>query len=298
MHEPHSSVWLHSALPPPFPLDPNRELPVCLDNLPLPVHPPVPSAQISVHIADVTHFVQRDSALDSEARARATSAYFVRGVLPMLPEELSTDLCSLNAGVDRLAFSVECEVDRDGKVLKSWIGRTVMRSAFKMDYNTAQKIIEATEGGTDAPPPPGGLETIFGGHKWEELCQDVADLHSLAQRRRAARKADGAVIMESADLYFDFDDRGHPTGCACARSSAALALAASTLYAPSSLSLLLCSSWIGFVPSLPRSCALSLSALCLSLVATDTDFARCVIPHPSPPSQREDVAPGGGEPAG
>lgn len=169
--------------------------------------------QVSVHIADVTHFVARDSPLDAEARARATSAYFVRRVLPMLPEELSTDLCSLNAGVDRLAFSVECEVDREGQILSSWVGRTVMQSAFKMDYDTAQLIIDRSEAGEPLPPKPEGAEGPFGGHTWEELCQDVLALHALAQRRRGARKGRGAVIMESGDLYFDFDEDGNPTEC-------------------------------------------------------------------------------------
>lgn len=167
-----------------------------------------------MHIADVTHFVAAGSALDSEARSRATSAYFVRRVLPMLPEEIGTNLCSLNAGVDRLAFTVECELDGEGRVVSSWLGRTVMRSAFKMDYPTAQRIIQGAEAGSPPPPPPEGSPEPFFGHTWEDLCADVGDLHRLAQRRRAARREKGAVIIEGNDLYFSFDERGYPTECA------------------------------------------------------------------------------------
>jgi VacB/RNase II family 3'-5' exoribonuclease len=130
----------------------------------------------------------------------------------MLPEELGTDLCSLNAGTDRLAFSVEVEVDPEGQVLRSWVGRTVMRSSYKMDYKTAQGIIEA--GRTGAADPALADAASLYGHEWADLCSDVRDLHSLAQRRRHARKARGAVIMESGDLYFEFDERGYPVDVA------------------------------------------------------------------------------------
>lgn len=184
-------------------------------------HPPdlSPNGQVSIHIADVTHFVMPGSALDSEARLRATSAYFVKRVLPMLPEELGTDLCSLNAGMDRLAFSVEAEVDPEGQVLRSWIGRTVMRSSYKMDYKTAQRIIGAGSAGAAEPLLPEG--TDLHGHEWADLCRDVRDIHTLAQNRRRARRARGAVIMESGDLYFEFDERGYPVDVTLVRQEEA-----------------------------------------------------------------------------
>lgn len=83
--------------------------------------------EVGVHIADVSHFVKPNTALDRDARKRATSVYLVQRAVPMLPPALSEQLCSLVPGQDRLAFSALFTFSKDGKVLKKWFGKTVIR---------------------------------------------------------------------------------------------------------------------------------------------------------------------------
>ena len=88
--------------------------------------------EVGVHIADVSHFVVPDTALDEEASARSTSVYLVQKVIPMLPRLLCEQLCSLNPGEDRLAFSVIWQLNADGTIISTWFGRTVIRTCFKL----------------------------------------------------------------------------------------------------------------------------------------------------------------------
>jgi protein SSD1 len=82
---------------------------------------------VGIHIADISYFVKPNTALDRDARKRATSVYLVQRAVPMLPPQLSEQLCSLRAGEDRLAFSVVFTMTEDGRVLKKWFGKTVIR---------------------------------------------------------------------------------------------------------------------------------------------------------------------------
>ena len=100
---------------------------------------PAPRWRVTVHVADVAHFVKPGTRLDAEARRRATSVYLERRVIPMLPALLGEQLCSLNQGVERLAFTVESEVGEDGEVLKTWVGRTAIKSCCRLDYDTARR---------------------------------------------------------------------------------------------------------------------------------------------------------------
>ena len=83
--------------------------------------------EVGIHIADVSYFVKPNTALDRDARKRATSVYLVQRAVPMLPPALSEELCSLLPGQDRLAFSVIFTMNLDGKVLKKWFGKTIIR---------------------------------------------------------------------------------------------------------------------------------------------------------------------------
>jgi DIS3-like exonuclease 2 len=97
--------------------------------------------KIGVHIADVSYFVREDTALDVEAARRATTVYLVQKAVPMLPHVLCETLCSLNPGVDRLAYSVEWIMTADGELatdVMPWFGRTVIRSCAKLDYGCVQ----------------------------------------------------------------------------------------------------------------------------------------------------------------
>src|SRR5690606_14008624 len=102
--------------------------------------------EIGVHIADVSHYVTPDSILDKEAFERGTSVYLVDRVIPMLPERLSNDLCSLRPHEDKLCFSAVFEMDDRAKVLDQWFGRTIVHSDRRFTYEEAQEIIESGEG--------------------------------------------------------------------------------------------------------------------------------------------------------
>src|SRR5690606_2582338 len=102
--------------------------------------------EIGVHIADVTHYVKMETLLEKEALDRATSVYLVDRTIPMLPERLSNGLCSLRPEEDKLTFSCVFEMDGEGKILKHWIGRTVIHSDRRFSYEEAQENIDKQEG--------------------------------------------------------------------------------------------------------------------------------------------------------
>lgn len=153
--------------------------------------------RVGVHIADVTHYVKEGSALDEEAYRRGTSVYLVGKVIPMLPERLSNELCSLRPGEDKLCMSVVVEVDKNAKVLKQKICRTVIRSDYRLTYQQAQDVID----GTSTLP-----------HATPALCEALRTLNGLAKILRAERFRHGAINFESPEVYFHLDETGHPTG--------------------------------------------------------------------------------------
>ena len=153
--------------------------------------------RIGVHIADVTHYVKQGTALDEEAYKRGTSIYLVGKVIPMLPERLSNELCSLRPGEDKLCMSVVMEIDRDAKVVKQKICRTVIRSNYRLTYQNAQDILD-------------GKPTHIG--DTPALAQALQTLNSLAKTLRAERFRHGAINFESPEVYFHLDNGGHPTG--------------------------------------------------------------------------------------
>src|SRR5205085_7274996 len=98
--------------------------------------------EVGVHIADVTHYVRPDSILDQEALDRATSVYLVDRTIPMLPEKLSNELCSLRPNEDKLTFAAVFEIDENAKVYNEWFGRTIIHSDKRFSYEEAQQVIE------------------------------------------------------------------------------------------------------------------------------------------------------------
>ena len=159
---------------------------------------------IGVHIADVSFFVKPNTALDRDARKRATSVYLVQRVVPMLPPALSEQLCSLNPGEDRLAFSVIFTVNKDAKILKKWFGKTIIRSAAKLAYQDAQNVIEGKGLGN---------VNIGGNHTGSAVEEDVRLLWSLAKQLRETRFKNGALSSESLKLKFQLDEAGLPHDC-------------------------------------------------------------------------------------
>lgn len=147
--------------------------------------------EIGIHIADVSHYVTPGSVLDMEAASRATSVYLVDRVVPMLPEKLSNDLCSLHANTDKLSFSAIFELDDQARLKNEWFGRTVMHSDRRFAYAEAQAIIDGAEG---------------------DFKEEVLLLHRLAQILRKERVANGALEIGGNEVKFKLDEDGKPLG--------------------------------------------------------------------------------------
>mmetsp|Transcript_6913 Transcript_6913/g.14277 ORF Transcript_6913/g.14277 Transcript_6913/m.14277 type:complete len:760 (+) Transcript_6913:1453-3732(+) len=157
--------------------------------------------RVGVHVADVSHFVKEGTSLDEHARKRSTSTYLVDRVIPMLPRALCEDLCSLNPGTERLAFSVFMNMTNQGKILKRWFGRSVIKSRCKLSYKEAQSIIDQ-----DKEPT-----TRDGGWK-EKVKNDIKKLHQLAMHIRSARFENGSLRLRSVQASFQLNERGQPIG--------------------------------------------------------------------------------------
>lgn len=147
--------------------------------------------EIGVHIADVSHFVTPETALDEAAYERATSVYLPDRVLPMLPERISNELCSLRPHEDKLTFSCVFEMNAKGAVSKTWIGRTVTHSNHRFTYEDVQSIIESKDGHYD---------------------REILLLNDLAQRFRKERFRKGAINFSSQEIRFRLDEKGKPLG--------------------------------------------------------------------------------------
>jgi ribonuclease R len=147
--------------------------------------------EIGVHIADVSHYLRDGMQMEEEAKKRTTSVYLVDRVVPMLPEVLSNDLCSLVEGVDRLTMSAVFVIDQKTTEVKSkWFGETVIHSAKRFTYEQAQEIIV---GEKDGP------------HK-----KEIITLNELAKKFKAKRFKNGALSMETEEVKFKLDDKGVP----------------------------------------------------------------------------------------
>ncbi|HHX04297.1 MAG TPA: ribonuclease R [Tissierellia bacterium] len=149
--------------------------------------------RLGVHIADVSHYVKEYSALDKEAFRRGTSVYLVSKVLPMLPKELSNDLCSLNPGEDKLAMSVMIELNRKGETLSHEIFPSVIRSSYRLVYDDVSDLLE----GKEVP----ALKEI------EAPLQAMGELSKLLTEKRRLR---GAIDFGIAESYFELDENGWP----------------------------------------------------------------------------------------
>ena len=145
--------------------------------------------EIGIHIADVTHYVKVGSALDTEARERGTSVYLVDRTIPMLPEILSNDLCSLVPHQDRLTMSAVFIVDKNAKVKSEWFGRTVIHSQKRFTYEEAEGSIKKS----DAP-----------------LHRELSILNNLAKKLTKERFAEGAISLDQEEVKFVLDKDGVP----------------------------------------------------------------------------------------
>lgn len=163
--------------------------------------------RIGVHIADVSHYVKPGTKTDDEAYKRGTSVYLVDRVLPMLPEELCNDLCSLRPGEDKLCMSVIFTMDSSARVLKHKICRTVIRSDARLNYDEAQDIIMANQT-NDTLTRDYRIGVTTGENA--DLTQAICTLHRLAAQLRAERIANGALTIEQDEMRFRLDEQHHP----------------------------------------------------------------------------------------
>lgn len=162
------------------------------------------SYDVGVHIADVSFFVKPNTALDRDARKRATSVYLVQRAVPMLPPALSEQLCSLVPGQERLTFSIVFTVTKDAKVVKKWFGKTIIRSAARLSYQDVQNVIEGRVLGGVAVAPE---------HNASDIEHDIRILEELAKKIRAQRFDNGTLSLESLRLTFELDENGIPVDC-------------------------------------------------------------------------------------
>jgi ribonuclease R len=146
--------------------------------------------RLGVHIADVSHYVREGSMLDREAYARGTSVYMVNEVIPMLPERLSNNLCSLKPNVDRPTFSVLMDVDTHGSVKGYTIRKSVIHSKRRFTYEEVQKILESGRG---------------------DLREHLLPVFKLTQVLLKNRRRDGSIDFETGEAKFKFDENGFPS---------------------------------------------------------------------------------------
>jgi len=150
---------------------------------------------ISINIADVSHYVKEDSLIDKEAYRRGTSVYLIDRCIPMLPHRLSNGICSLKSGRDRLCVTVTFKINDNGKVLDTWIGRTVINVDRDYSYEEAQNVIE------------NGISL-----ESERTDSVVLVLDRIAKIIRKERMSDGSLEMSDIEVKFNLDENGKPLG--------------------------------------------------------------------------------------
>ncbi len=147
------------------------------------------NVEIGIHIADVSHYVREGEPIDAEALERGTSIYLVDRVIPMLPEVLSNDLCSLRPNEDRLAFSAIFEIDQNANVVSEWYGQTVIHSDKRFTYEDAQEVLDKGKG---------------------EFHDELSVMMVLSRIIRKRRFEEGAIAFEQPEVKFELDEKGVP----------------------------------------------------------------------------------------
>jgi ribonuclease R len=149
------------------------------------------TTEVGVHIADVSYFVRPGTSIDDEARKRATSVYLVDRTIPMLPEILSNNLCSLNPNEDRLAVSAVFILDKQAGIINRWFGETVIHSDKRFTYENAQEVLDANSG---------------------EYLAELTTLKTLADLLRTRREKAGAIAFDTPEVKVELNAQGKPIG--------------------------------------------------------------------------------------
>ncbi|MFT6722797.1 MAG: ribonuclease R, partial [Flavobacteriaceae bacterium] len=163
--------------------------------------------EIGIHIADVSHYLEEGTVLDDEAFERATSVYLVDRVVPMLPEVLSNEACSLRPHEEKYTFSAIFEINEDARVVSEWFGRTVINSNERFAYEEAQHIIET--GSVDIPREISIREEAYSVSNEIKAATIIMD--RLAKLMRARRMNDGAISFDKVEVRFELDSEFNPT---------------------------------------------------------------------------------------
>lgn len=164
--------------------------------------------EIGIHIADVSHYVQPGTILDEEAYNRATSVYLVDRVVPMLPEILSNNACSLRPEEEKYTFSAIFTMNRKGDIKNQWFGRTVTYSDRRFAYEEAQAIIES---GSDTVPE----EVSLSGSSYQvepHIAEAILEMDKLAKLMRKRRMSSGAISFDKVEVKFNLDENNEPVG--------------------------------------------------------------------------------------
>ncbi len=147
--------------------------------------------EVGIHIADVTHYVTEEGKIEKEAFERATSVYLVDRTIPMLPEKLSNNVCSLRPNEEKLTYSAIFELDAEANVKSQWFGRTVINSDRRFNYAEAQEVIETGKG---------------------DMSEEILTLDKLAKKLKSQRFKSGSISFERIEVKFHLDEDGKPTG--------------------------------------------------------------------------------------
>ena len=170
-----------------------------------------PIFEVGVHIADVSFYVREGDIIDREAEHRATSVYLVDRTIPMLPERLCNELCSLRQDEDKLAYSVVFRMTENGDILGWHIAHTVIRSNRRFTYEQVQYLLEqrgeASEADMLHPAPEPDADGKAAG---ERFAEELIVLNRIAKQLRAKRFRSGAIGFDRAEVRFEIDEKGHP----------------------------------------------------------------------------------------
>ncbi len=166
--------------------------------------------EIGVHIADVSHYVREGTALDKEAVKRGCSVYLVDRTIPMLPEILSNDICSLNPHEDKLSFSAIFTMNDKGQVQSRWFGKTIINSTHRFTYETAQAVIDGD---------PAKITKYSNGFQTPESVQpglkyrnQLTILDKIGKALKLEKFHQGAIEFEQDEVKFNLDEKGRPIG--------------------------------------------------------------------------------------
>lgn len=164
--------------------------------------------EIGIHIADVSHYVTPETILDEEAYNRATSVYLVDRVVPMLPEVLSNNACSLRPNEEKYTFSAVFEMNNKAQIVNQWFGKTVTYSDRRFAYEEAQVIIE-----TESNTIPKDISLSGNSYEVEnEIKQAILELDRLAKIMRSERMNEGAISFDKVEVKFRLDENSVPLG--------------------------------------------------------------------------------------